>query len=121
MGSNAVIAMFFFENDPAWWQYINELGIRAVIDHLKAGGHPCEWPLKVANPEDKCTFFHPKGKGFRCYESQCPNYVGYYLDGLYGAVKCEHCPDLLPGSVVETMCGKRFTDCPFYKEMEEHK
>lgn len=97
------------------------LGIQNTIDRLKAGGHPCEWPLKVADPNDKLTFFHPLGKGFRCYESSCPNYVGYYLDGLYGAVQCKNCPDLLPGGVVESICKKDFTMCPFYREMEGNR
>ena len=105
---------FFFNYEPVWRRYINELGLQRVIDHLKAGGHPCEWPLMVADPEDKLTFFHPFGKGFRCYESPCPCYEGYYLDGLYGAVKCKGCPDLLPGTVCDTMCRREYTACPFY-------
>ena len=108
--------MFFFEKDPCWMQYINELGIQAVIDHLKNGGHPCGWPLKVADPEEKYTFFHPLGKGFNCYKSQCPNYEGYYLNGINGAVKCSGCPELLPGIVVDTICRKAFATCPYYKK-----
>ena len=108
--------MFFFENEPSWRQNVEALGIQRVIDHLKAEGSPHEWPLMVANPEDKFTFFHPFGRGFRCYESPCPCYEGYYLDGLAGAVKCKGCPDLLPGVVCDTICKKEFTTCPYYKE-----
>ena len=108
--------MFFFENEPVWRGYVNEMGIQKAIDDLKTRGYPHEWPLKVANPEDKYTSFLPLGKGFRCYESPCPCYEGYYLDGLTGAVKCKGCPDLLPGVVCDTICKKEFTTCPYYKE-----
>ena len=108
--------VFFFDKDPVWRQYIDELGIQAVIDHLKSGGHPYEWPLLVADPREKYTIFHPYGKGFSCYRSDCHYYEGYYLGGSRSAVKCSACQDLLPGIVVDTMCHKHFTECPFYKK-----
>ena len=113
--------MFFFEKDPAWMQYINELGIQAVIDYLKGGGHPCGWPLYVADPSEKHVTFLPHGRGFSAYKSKCPNYEGYYLGGSRAAVKCTACPDLLPGIVVDTMCTKDFTACPYCRQKENTK
>ena len=110
--------MFFFDKDPDWLQYVEELGIQAVIDHLKSRGQPCEWPLCVADPEDKFVSFLPHGKGFNCYKSKCPHYEGYYLGGARSAVGCDACPDLLPGIVVDTMCTKDFTSCPYYLKGE---
>ena len=114
--------MFVFMDEtrqPCWWVYLEELGIQQVIDNLKAKGLPARWPAQVADPNASYTFFHPFGKGFSCYKSDCPHYEGYYLDGIRGAVRCQKCPELLPGIVVDTMCRKNFEACPYYRKEEE--
>ena len=118
---------FFFPDVPVldgtkeWHKYINELGIQQVIDHLTETGYLHGWVLRVADPEGKTTFFLPLGKGFICYRSECPHYVGYYLAGSSSAVKCKVCPDLLPGIVVDTMCHSNHINCPFYKEDQSNE
>lgn len=112
------MTMFFFDKEPVWRQYIKELGIQDVMDSLKEKGYPNQWPAKVADIDSPYTFYHPGGKGWSCYRAECPNYEGYYLDGLYGGVKCTGCPEVLPGIVVGTMCRKEFTACPFYRDRE---
>ena len=104
---------------PCWWRYLKELGIQDVMDGLKEKGYPNQWPAKAADINSPWTFFHPGGKGFSCYRAECTNYEGYYLDGLYGGVKCKGCPEVLPGIVLDTMCKKKFTACPYYQDKGE--
>lgn len=110
--------MFLFMDDikPCWWRYLEALGIQGVLDDLKKKGLPGTWPIQLPDINEKYVFWHPKGKPFSCYQSQCPHYEGYYLGGVRSAVKCTACPELLPGIVVDTMCRERFKECPYYRE-----
>lgn len=107
------------EVKPSWWRYLEELGIQRVMDDLEKRGHPNQWPAKVADIESPFTFYHPGGKGFSCYRADCPNYEGYYLDGLCGGVKCKGCPEVLPGIVVDTMCRKNYELCPYFRRLDD--
>lgn len=107
------MTMFFLEMEE-WRQYMKELGIQDAVDHLRAMGLPATWPTQVADPEDPCTFFLSEGKPYN--RSNCPCYEGYYLDGIYGAVKCRGTRELLPGIVWDKTCSKGHEKCPFYKE-----
>lgn len=106
--------MFFLEMEE-WRHYMKELGIQDAVDHLRAMGLPATWPTRVADPNDTSTFYLPGGKPY-C-KSECPCYEGYYLDGLYGAVKCNGTGELLPGVVWDKTCSKGYEKCPFYKEV----
>ena len=107
--------LFMDEKQPCWWRYIDVLGIQSVIDNLKEKGLPARWPTQVPDPAAFGTLFLPKGKGFSCYKSACPSYEGFYLHGGIGAVKCKTCQELLPGIVIDKMCQKDYTACPYHK------
>lgn len=94
------------------------LGIRKVIENLKAKGLPTEWPTQVADPEGEAVFYLLKGKPH--YESKCPCYEGYCLDGTSGAVKCSGAGELLPGVVWHTMCQKGHENCPFFRKENDN-
>jgi hypothetical protein len=108
--------MFFFGME-AWSKYMKKLGIQRAVDSLKAKGLPHVWPTKVADPNDPSTFFMPGGKPFN--KSECPCYQGYYLDGLYGAVKCSGTGELLPGIVWDQTCSKGYEKCPYFRREAE--
>lgn len=112
------MSMFLFvkESRPSWWEHLETLGIQETIDVLKGKGLPARWPTEVPDPDAFGTLFLPYGKGFSCYKSQCTSYEGYYLCGGIGAVKCKTCPELLPGIVIEKMCQRDYTVCPYFKE-----
>lgn len=110
--------MFFFEMEE-WRKYMKELGIQQAVEHLQAKGLPAQWPTKVADPNDSSTFFLQKGKPYN--KSNCPCYEGYYLDGLFGAVKCSGTGELLPGIVWDKVCSKNFNICPYFKKNADTK
>ena len=109
--------MFFFmeeEKPLVWRQYMEELGIQRIIDSLKQKGLPCQWPLKVADPNEPYTLkAHPY-----MYPSRCPHFGGYWLRGGTGGVDCKAAGEMLPGVVWYEVCLKEFEKCPFYGRKE---
>ena len=115
--------MFFFGSSlgmGTWSErYIKELGIQQAIDNLKERGFPHEWPMYVPDPENPATLKATATKNN--YKSQCPYYQGYWLCGGIGGVECEAAGEIIPGNAWYTLCEKKHTQCPFYKEKEESK
>lgn len=110
--------MFFLEME-GWRKDMEALGIQKTIDYLQAKGLPAEWPTRVADPEDKYTFYLQKGKPW--YKSACPCYEGYYLGGGAGAVKCAAAGELLPGVVWYGVCQIEYGKCPYFRKDENNE
>ena len=89
------------------------------VQNLKERGCKTRFLYSVANPDDKFTFFKKKGK--REYQSDCPHFKGYYLDGVCGATKCAACDILLPGSIWTIQCQRHYDDCPIFLKSNEQK
>lgn len=106
--------MFFFMEEEVWRQHMDELGIRETIDYLIAKGLPANWPTGIVDPAGNGVCYLPGGKPW--YKSACPHYVGYYLHGGLGTVRCNAAGELLPGIVHYKVCSKEYGKCPFYKE-----
>ena len=106
--------VFFFDKEPVWKKYRQELGIDRAVNYLKGKGLPATWPEEVPDPKAWGTLFLPKGKPHN--RSDGPNYQGYYLCGGCGGVSCKAAGEILPGITWDTVCRDNYQKCPFYKE-----
>lgn len=106
--------MFIFLEEPAWKKYRTELGIQRAVDYLAEKGFPNRWPEEVPDPNQEGTIFVKAGKPYN--PSKCPYYVGYYLCGGCGGVKCSAAGEIIPGIAWYTVCRNSFDECPFYRE-----
>lgn len=111
------MAMYFFENhEPPEIPFMEELGLRQIVDGMKARGHRCAWVTKVYGPEQG-AIFHPGSD--KWHGSDCPHFEGYWWAGGFGAVQCRAAGGLLPGTVHDTRCEKCHRICPYYKKYIE--
>ena len=70
----------------------------------------------TADPDKPFVFFEKNGRfGYR---SDCPDYGGYWLDGVHGAVVCKQVDFLLPGVILELYCRYHCNECPLHNETE---
>ena len=82
--------------------------------------NPRATPIRsTADPNKPYVFFKKNGK--LCYRSDCPDYGGYWLDGLYGAVACKQVDFLLPGVILELYCRNNCNEGPLHKENDERQ
>ena len=73
----------------------------------------------TADPDKQYVYFQKNGK--LCYKSDCPDYDGYWIDGLHGAVVCKQVDFLLPGVILELYCRNNCDECPLHKENDERQ
>ena len=73
----------------------------------------------AADPDEQYVFFQKNGK--LCYRSDCQDYGGYWLDGLYGAVACKQVDFLLPGVILELYCRNNCDECPLRMQDNDGK
>lgn len=67
---------------------------QATRQYLISQGRPWEWILKTVDIHSSGACFLKKGKP--CYQSECPFYEGFWLDGGTGSVQCSASDMLLP-------------------------
>lgn len=84
--------------------------------YLESKGLPWGWIIKTADTSDKYTIYLKHGRPF--YKSDCPNYKGYWADGVHGAVDCAACTSPLPSLMWDKTCKGEFTRCPFFGKEE---
>lgn len=88
-----------------------------TIADLKARNKPYTWVATAANTSESCACFLKGGKmhnGNRAYQSPCPNYDGYWLNGGASAVQCKSVDFALPGIIHHLYCGSHCAECPLY-------
>lgn len=82
--------------------------------------HSRATPLRAtADPNKPNVYFEKNGK--LCYKSDCPNYGGYWLDGLSGAVVCNQVDFLLPGIILELYCRYHCDECPLHADSDNEE
>ena len=73
----------------------------------------------TADPNKPYVFFEKNGR--LGYRSDCPDYDGYWLDGVHSAVVCKQVDFLLPGVILELYCRYHCNECPLHKENDERQ
>lgn len=83
-----------------------------IREEIEKKGYGAGWVGKTCNVNNPCSFYHK----VKPNSENCPLYEGYWLDGLYGAVKCSCASGPLPGILKDIMCNKSAgDDCPLKK------
>ena len=82
--------------------------------------NPRATPIRsTADPNKPYVFFEKNGR--LGYRSDCPDYGGYWLDGVHSAVVCKQVDFLLPGVILELYCRYHCNECPLHKENDERQ
>lgn len=82
---------------------------KKIREAIEAKGYGAGWVGKTCNVNNPLSFYHRA----KSNEANCPFYEGYWLDGVYGAVKCSCASGPLPGILKDVMCNKVAGDnCP---------
>ena len=83
-------------------------------------GNPRATPIRsTADPNKPYVFFEKNGR--LGYRSDCPDYSGYWLDGVHSAVVCKQADFLLPGVILELYCRYHCNECPLNTENDERQ
>ena len=82
--------------------------------------NPRATPIRsTADPNKLYVFFEKNGRlGHR---SDCPDYGGYWFDGVHSAVVCKQVDFLLPGVILELYCRYHCNECPLHTENDERQ
>lgn len=90
-------------------------------EHLIEKGLKFEWLTYTVDTTNPYAQFVPPGKKHNA--SPCPCYLGRWLLGGFGAVKCKAVKEPIPGAYFDLICEKNYETCPYRarKKKEEAK
>lgn len=92
-------------------------GFQEAIKDIQSRGYKADWVLK--NADKAKAHFIPNGKKFKSYSSECPYYVGYWLDAPHSSVECSCSSELIPCLQHHLFCSKDYEKCIFYERENE--
>ena len=88
-------------------------GFAEAKTRIEEKGYLSDWITKTVDPNEPGAVYLPNGKPN--HKSDCPHYIGYWLCGHIGSVKCAKCSELLPGLQWGIMCSKDYSACKFFE------